>query len=219
MSESVGGSAARASAPDGVERMPRISASGGGCDPEAAARALGARIRTLRKSRGMTLTRVAGEAGLSHSFLSQVERGLERLSMTSLFRVAEALGTTQQALLTSDPDEGPRANGNFHVFRESENTPLDAGGAPVRVMARDHPQFVPMIMSGSFSELDWWVHDEEEFVYVLEGHLVVVLDSEEIPLDPGDAVYYEGGIRHRWRTDPGDFARVLTVKEGSHRPA
>jgi len=184
--------------------------------PASAARALGTRIRALRQSRGMTLTQVAAQAELSHSFLSQVERGLERMSMTSLFRVAQALGTTQQALLTddADADAAPRAPGAFHVFRASEATPLDAGGSGVRVMARDHPRFVPMVMAGAYSEDLWWVHDEEEFVYVLEGRLVVVLDDQEVPLAAGDAVYYQGGIRHRWRTAPGETARVLTVKEG-----
>lgn len=163
----------------------------------------------------MTLTQMAAEADLSHSFLSQVERGLERMSMTSLFRVAQALGTTQQALLTDDTDAAPRSAGAFHVFRASEATPLDAGGSPVRVLARDHPRFVPMVMSGTFAEDLWWVHDEEEFVYVLEGRLVVVLDGEELALEVGDAVYYQGGVRHRWRTEPGETTRVLTVKEGS----
>ncbi|KIC60086.1 helix-turn-helix domain-containing protein [Microbacterium hominis] len=183
--------------------------------PASASRALGARIRALRQSRGMTLTQVAMQAELSHSFLSQVERGLERMSMTSLFRVAQALGTTQQALLTDDADAAPRGAGSFHVFRASEATPLDAGGSPMRVLARDHPRFVPMVMSGTFTEDLWWVHDEEEFVYVLQGRLVVVLEAEEFALEAGDAVYYQGGIRHRWRTDPGESVQVLTVKEGS----
>lgn len=189
-------------------------------DPDAAARALGTRIRALRHARGMTLTQVAAQAELSHSFLSQVERGLERLSMTSLFRVASALGTTQQALLTDDPANAPErgARPRFDVFRERDGTPLDAGGDPVHVMASGHPRFVPMIMSGTFAEDLWWVHDEEEFVYVLEGELVVLLDDEETLLRAGDAVYYEGGIRHRWRTPPGAAARVLIVKEGSHQP-
>lgn len=183
-------------------------------DPEAAARALGARLRALRHRRGLTLTQVAAQADLSHSFLSQVERGLERMSMTSLFRVAQALGTTQQALLTESPD--PPAQGRVHVFRDAAGTPLDAGGAPVRVMARGNPKFVPMIMSGTFAEDMWWVHDEEEFVLVLEGSLIVILDDEEVELAAGDAVYYDGGIRHRWRTEPGATARVLTIKEGAH---
>lgn len=85
----------------------------------------------------------------------------------------------------------------------------------MRVLARDHPRFVPMVMSGTFTEDLWWVHDEEEFVYVLEGRLVVVLDTDEFALEAGDAVYYQGGIRHRWRTEPGESVQVLTVKEGS----
>lgn len=196
---------------------PRRRAAVEASDPEAAARALGVRIRALRHSRGLTLSQVAAHAELSHSFLSQVERGLGRLSMTSLFRVAQALGTTQHALLTDDPDAGPRSSGRFHVFRDSESTPLDSGGNPVRVMARGHPRFVPMILSGRFGEDLWWVHDEDEFVYVLEGELVVVLDDDEILLGPGDSVYYEGGVRHLWRTDGERTARVLTVKEGPHR--
>ncbi len=162
----------------------------------------------------MTLTQVAAHAELSHSFLSQVERGLERMSMTSLFRVAQALGTTQQALLTDDATE-TRTPGAVHVFRASEATALDAGGSPARVLARDHPRFVPMVMSGTFSEDLWWVHDEEEFVYVLEGRLIVVFEDEEFALEAGDAVYYHGGIRHRWRTEAGETTRVLSVKEGS----
>ncbi|PWJ53987.1 transcriptional regulator, XRE family with cupin sensor [Quadrisphaera granulorum] len=182
--------------------------------PTSAARALGARIRALRQDRGMTLAQVAAQAELSHSFLSQVERGLERMSMTSLFRVAQALGTTQQALLTDDVAAGPRASGAFHVFRANEPTPLDAGGNPARVLARDHPRFVPMLTSGTFTEDLWWVHDEDEFVFVVDGRLIMMLGDEEFVMEKGDAVYYQGGVRHRWRTQPGETASVLSVKEG-----
>ena len=181
----------------------------------SAARALGARIRALRQGQQLTLTQLAAQADLSHSFLSQVERGLERMSMTSLFRVAQALGTTQQALLTDASPAEPRGEGAYFISRANQATPLDAGGRPVRVLAQDHPRFVPMVMSGTFTEDMWWVHDEEEFLYVLEGQLVVVLDDEEFTLDAGDAVYYQGGVRQRWRTEPGAVARVLTVKEST----
>jgi mannose-6-phosphate isomerase-like protein (cupin superfamily) len=164
----------------------------------------------------MTLAKAAAEAELSHSFLSQVERGLERLSMASLFRIARALGTTQQGLLTGG-DEG-RRGGKYHVFRESAGSPLDAGGGPVTVLAQDGPPpFLPMIFSGTFDDDIWWKHDEEEFVFILEGTLTVVLDGEEFRLEQGDATYYEGGVRHRWRTEPGQTCRALVVKEFRHR--
>lgn len=165
----------------------------------------------------MTLTQAAAEAGLSHSFLSQVERGLERLSMVSLFRVARALGTTQQDLLTEDPPDRPP--GNYHVYRQQSGSPVDVGSGAVAVLAAQRARFLPMIFSGEFTDDGiWWEHDEEEFVYVLEGELIVVLDEAEVLLQPGDATYYESGIRHKWRTPPGVSCRVLVVKEQQHTP-
>ncbi|MBZ4487007.1 XRE family transcriptional regulator [Microbacterium sp. cx-55] len=184
-------------------------------DLDAAARALGARIRELRKRRGLTLTQAAAEAGLSHSFLSQVERGLERLSMASLFRVARTLGTTQQDLLTDETPDRPE--GNYHVYRQSSGSPVDAGTGPVAVLAQHRARFLPMVFSGSFDDDGiWWEHDEEEFVYVLEGAIIVVLEDSEVLLHAGDATYYESGIRHKWRTPPGTVCRVLVVKEQQH---
>src|SRR6185312_15699942 len=60
---------------------------------------LGRAIRALRRERGMTLVQVAAAAGLSQPFLSQLELGRSRPSMRSLYRIAAALDTTQQALL------------------------------------------------------------------------------------------------------------------------
>ncbi|PZU40362.1 MAG: XRE family transcriptional regulator [Microbacterium sp.] len=194
---------------DGIDRAGAEPA-----DVDASARALGARIRELRKRRGMTLTQAAREAGLSHSFLSQVERGLERLSMVSLFRVANALGTTQQDLLTEDPPERPA--GSYHVYRQSSESPVDAGSGRVAVLAEQRARFLPMIFSGSYGDDMWWEHAEEEFVYVLEGELIVVFPDAEVALRAGDATYYESGIRHRWRTPEGATCRVLVVKEQQH---
>ncbi|MBB2975674.1 transcriptional regulator with XRE-family HTH domain [Microbacterium endophyticum] len=189
----------------------------GPADHDASALALGARIRALRKRRGLTLTQAASDADLSHSFLSQVERGHERLSMASLFRIARALGTTQQALLTDEPEGVP--SGGFHVYRATSDSPVDAGSGSgaVTVLAQQRARFLPMIFSGSFEDDGlWWQHDEEEFVYVLEGEIVIVLEDEEVTLARGDAAYYGGGSRHKWRTAPGETCQVLVVKEQQH---
>ncbi|MDV8001510.1 XRE family transcriptional regulator [Rhodococcus sp. IEGM 1408] len=60
---------------------------------------IGARIRHLRRGLGLTLVEVAGEAGISQPFLSQIERGKAAPSMSTLEGLAHALGTTQAHLL------------------------------------------------------------------------------------------------------------------------
>src|SRR4051812_43794890 len=55
---------------------------------------LGARIRALRLARRQTLRDLAGHAGVTESFLSQVERGVASPSIASVQRIARALGQT-----------------------------------------------------------------------------------------------------------------------------
>jgi len=62
---------------------------------------LGARVRELRHDRGMTLKGLGREAGLSHPFLSQLERGLARPSVASVGRIARALDVPVSTLWTA----------------------------------------------------------------------------------------------------------------------
>ncbi|WP_204323984.1 helix-turn-helix domain-containing protein, partial [Stenotrophomonas maltophilia] len=55
-------------------------------------REVGARIRALRQAKGLSLDTVAGKAGLSIGFLSQIERGLSSPSLKALASLADALG-------------------------------------------------------------------------------------------------------------------------------
>jgi len=53
---------------------------------------IGERLRVLRRWRGMTLAEVAGLAGVSESYLSMAERGLQTLDRRSMISaVASAL--------------------------------------------------------------------------------------------------------------------------------
>ena len=66
---------------------------------------LGARIRSVRQARGLTLVELARLAELSHPFLSQLERGQARPSMVSLERIARALGSSQIELIAAATDD------------------------------------------------------------------------------------------------------------------
>ena len=61
---------------------------------------IGARLRTLRRWRGMTQTQVAGLAGLSPSFLSMVETGQRPLDRRShIAALASALKVSESDLV------------------------------------------------------------------------------------------------------------------------
>src|SRR5438034_9053954 len=67
---------------------------------------LGARIRTLRVANGATLRELASRAGVTESFLSQVERGVASPSIASVQRIARALDTSIAELFAADESAG-----------------------------------------------------------------------------------------------------------------
>jgi transcriptional regulator with XRE-family HTH domain len=179
---------------------------------------IGERIRALRHASELTLTRLAERTGLSHSFLSQLERGHARPSMVSLDRIARALDTTQVELLAAgdahhhDPDDpGP------DVMRADDGTrgPFSAGEARLLVHGAHGFAFEPMEWVGTNTDPGaYYEHREDEFVYVLSGRVLLDLGaSGTSSLEPGDSAYYRGGTAHRWCSGDGGEYRMIVVKQ------
>jgi transcriptional regulator with XRE-family HTH domain len=60
------------------------------------------RVRARRKALGLSQEALAHEAGIDRTYVSQVERRMRNLTITMLVRLAQALGTTADRLLTDD---------------------------------------------------------------------------------------------------------------------
>lgn len=171
---------------------------------------LGSRIRELRKARNMTIVQLAEASDLSHPFISQLERGLARPSMSSLFRIAQTLGTSQQSLLA---EASVPANGVV-VRRNDDATALAAGGSVHALVPGADRPFIPLEYRGESTDpLEYWEHPEDEFVYVVSGRIRLDVDGVHHELEESDSAYLDGGVRHRWASADGRPFRLLVVKE------
>src|SRR6266705_6537767 len=82
---------------------------------------VGERLQALRRFRRCTLREIAQRAGLSESFLSQVERGRASASIASLRRIADGLGVSVADLFQPTGLAQPR------VLRRDERPTLAFG--------------------------------------------------------------------------------------------
>jgi transcriptional regulator with XRE-family HTH domain len=172
------------------------------------------RIRQLRLAQGLTLVQLASTAELSHPFLSQLERGRARPSMTSLEKIARALGTSQLELIAAAED-GVESQSDVVVVRADEGTRGPYGDGLGRLLVHGNRRFHPMEFIGENLEPGaFYVHDGDEFVHVMEGVVSVDFEGRESSvLQKGDSIYFAGGIRHRWHgVEPGGY-RLFVVKE------
>ena len=171
--------------------------------------ALGARLRRLRHERGLTLEQAAAGVGLSPSFLSELERDQSGASMSTLHRVLGYYGTTVAAVL-----QGPGGR-VARLKRAGDGRSMRGHGVVVEQLADGRGLMAVQLLAveplaGSEGGT---AHEGEEFVYVLEGSLEVVLNNEEwYVLRAGDSLHYPSSVVHSWRNPERQTgARVLWV--------
>jgi transcriptional regulator with XRE-family HTH domain len=174
-------------------------------------RDLGQKIRKLREGQGLSLKAVAAAAGVSVSFVSQVERGVANPSVGSLRRLADALGSSVGALF-----DGPQSVGRVvragergrlidpaHRWEDLLITPRDAKRLQV---------IESIIQPGQGSGAEPYTHDsDEECVIVLEGELEMGVGEETFLLNEGDSLLFESRIPHRNVNRGSSPARVLWI--------
>ena len=170
---------------------------------------LGARIRVLRLARGETLRRLAADAGVTESFLSQVERGVASPSIATVQRIARALGQSIAELFAADERAGIVVRA-----RDRRRVVYQGLGAIDEFLTRATDGRLQVILTtiepGGGTGDEAYTHEsDEEVVVVLEGSLDLWVGPEHFRLETGDAVTHSSRLPHR-NTNPGPgVARVL----------
>jgi transcriptional regulator with XRE-family HTH domain len=164
---------------------------------------LGARIRSLRRGRHLTLRAVADRAGVTESFLSQVERDVASPSIATVGRIARALDLSIAQLFAEDADAG-------RVVRREARRRIEYPGlrAVDEFLTSNLAGRLQLILStiepGGGTGSEPYTHDsDEEAVLVLEGILDLWVGDEHYVLRAGDAITYSSRIPH-WNANQGD---------------
>jgi DNA-binding transcriptional MerR regulator/quercetin dioxygenase-like cupin family protein len=160
---------------------------------------IGPTLRRLRMKRGLSLSRVAREVGVSIGFLSALERGHMSASVATLRRLARFYDLNILSLF--DP-----SSANPLRVRPRDRKVLETGpGVRMELLSWGNTVMEPhlfRVAPGSGSG-EAYAHEGEEFLYVLRGSLEITLDGGETHrLNPGDSFYFQSSVQHNW-TNPG----------------
>jgi len=183
---------------------------------------LGERIRRVRKSQGKTLQDLASAAGISTSFLSQIEREQAKPSVGTLHTIAEALGLTIADLFVA-PAAGVKrtlVEPLAHVVRKDGRKALVYPGSGIRneLLVPDLKRGLQMmwivIPPGEGTGDEPLVHEGEECGVVLAGEVEIWVGEgeaeERYVLSAGDSIWQLSTIPHRSR-NIGDVDAIIVT--------
>lgn len=196
-----------------------------GQNGEGAELSIGGRLAALRKEHRYSIRALAARANVSASLISDVERGKVEPSISTLKRVADALGTTLTYFF-SDPSS---SNGRVVRAGERPEVPgegnggarggMEACGIRFELASPEQAENIEAIFGryevGASMGEESVTHEGEEWGMVLNGRLKVWVGDEIHFLDSGDSIWFPSTIPHRMENvaqQPTEYIWIDTPK-------
>ena len=178
---------------------------------EAASVDVATSLRELREARGISMRTLATKSGLSANALSMIERGKTSPSVSTLYKLADALGvsitaffgaeTEKKQVVLIKADERTRMSFTRGVFEA-------LGGE--QFSGRVEP-FMLTLESGASSGPHNIVHSGHEFVFCLRGRLEYYVEKQIIELSAGDSLLFASKMQHRWKNSSKNVVNALII--------
>jgi transcriptional regulator with XRE-family HTH domain len=179
---------------------------------------VGEKIKELRERKGFSLKEVADLTGFSTALLSQMENHLVSPSLGTIIKLARAFSVRVGDFLGETEGEP------FTIVRRDERKIIS------RFASKDGVKYGYVYESLGFDKKDRHmepfiitlepatvktsktsVHEGEEFIFVLEGEMEVILGNHTDVLYPGDSIYYDSTIPHRVQCHQERVTKILAV--------
>lgn len=154
---------------------------------------VGARLRSIRKQKNITLSMLAQHTGLSVGYLSNLERDLSSPTLENIQRICAALDVPLIKLLESK-------NWDRNVIRANEREIIFEQKNLIRYESLN---FGPEKLDGLIIVVEphceykkRWTHAYDEIGLVLDGELTIYIGNEQHKLYSGDAFYIPAMTNH-----------------------
>ncbi len=179
--------------------------------------AVGEKLRALRLKKKMGLVELGGHTGLSPALLSKIERGRLIPTLPTLVRIALVFSVgleyffSDQARRASPaitrrtdrlrfPDKPGERETSF-TFESLDFAAID------RRLNAYYVEFEPLPSERAPRHQ----HFGAEFIYVVQGRLVVRIAEADFALEGGDSMYFDPSVSHSYRRDGRAICSAIVV--------
>ncbi len=179
---------------------------------------VGEKIRKVREEKNLGLVDLAERTGYSSAILSQIENHLLSPSLGTLIQISHALEVPLSRLF------GEKGGHSYTIVRRDERKLISRFASKEGVnygytyeslgfdkKDRRMEPFVVTLEPATVKHEKLSSHSGEEFIYVLEGEMEVILGDLRDTLEPGDSIYYDSTLPHRVACVGETPAKILAV--------
>lgn len=172
---------------------------------------VGARLRQLRRAKGLSQRDLAAQSGVTNAMISLIENNRTNPSVAILKRILDGIPISMSDFFALEHE--PRRQ----VFFQADELKEIADGriSYLQVGAGTSGEQLQILREryrpGADTGKSMLRHDSEEGGIVIKGRLEVTVGQQKRVLGPGDAYYFDSRIAHRFRNVSDDDCEVVSA--------
>jgi len=180
---------------------------------------IGARIRSLRQEKKLSLEELSHMTGFEVDFLSRIEANEIQPQLGTIIKLSKALDSAFGRLVSGVGDRLysiTRKNERRTVSRSSSHAGkkhlYSYKSLAPDVKGRHMEALIVQLEESPDKETS--IHEGEEFIFVLDGIVRLEIGEDGFDLEPGDSAYYLSTTSHHISAKSGRATIIAVLFEG-----
>ena len=180
--------------------------------------AVGERIKKIREAKGLSYEELANITGFDVESLGKIEKNDIQPQLGTLVKLSKALDSAFSRLVSG---VGSKL---YSVTRKNERKIVSRSTSTQGKKLYTYRSLAPEVKGRHMEALvvtleenpgqEPSVHEGEEFIYVIEGTVIVKIDQDTFELEPGDSIYYLSTTPHVIASKNGQADILAVLYEG-----
>lgn len=179
--------------------------------------ALGQKIKTLREKKGMSLEAMSQMTGFDVETLAKIEKNEIQPQLGTVIKLSKALDSALGRLVSGQGDRLYTITRKGERKSTQRSTSSKSGGQKLYTYKSLAPEvkgrhMEPLVVQlEEYPDQDVSIHEGEEFIFVLDGTVLLKIGEESFELEPGDSAYYLSTTAHLLSARGGKATIVAVV--------
>ena len=180
---------------------------------------IGTRIKSIREEKGLSLDQLSKLTGFDVELLSNIESSKVQPQLGTIIKLSKALDSAFGRIVAGVGDK------LYSVTRKNEQKIVSRSTSRKgRKQLYTYKSLAPEVKGRHMEALivqleespedEMSVHEGEEFIYVLDGTVLLNIGGDKFELEPGDSVYYLSTTPHLIASKSGKATILAVLYEG-----
>ncbi len=180
---------------------------------------IGIRIKSIREEKGLSLDQLSKLTGFDVELLSNIESSKVQPQLGTIMKLSKALDSAFGRIVSGVGDK------LYSVTRKNEQKIVSRSTSRKgRKQLYTYKSLAPEVKGRHMEALivqleenpedEMSVHEGEEFIYVLNGTVLLNIGGDKFELEPGDSVYYLSTTPHLIASKSGKATILAVLYEG-----